>query len=219
MEIAAGLSEDGIVVGNTYDKYGTKNPIARRLMAGFSGSLTSLVAKANPKAIHEVGCGEGYWIRKWRAQGMDARGSDFSEKVIALARENSRREAMPAERAGGDTESVFSVRSIYDLEAGKDSADLIVCCEVLEHLDKPLEGLKALQRVATNHVIVSVPREPIWRILNMARGKYWSDLGNTPGHLNHWSSLAFIRLIGQYFEIQEIRKPLPWTMLLCRVKG
>jgi len=211
MKIAGGISEEGIVVGNTYDKYGSKNPIVRRIMAGFTGSLSSLVAQAKPRSIHEVGCGEGYWVRLWNGQGIPTRGSDFSEKVIELARENSGQKR-------GDTDSTFTARSIYDLEEGRDSADLIVCCEVLEHLEDPEAGLAALQRAASNYVIVSVPREPIWCVLNMLRGKYWRQLGNTPGHLNHWSSSAFIRLVSKYFEVLEVKKPLPWTMLLCRVR-
>ena len=39
-------------------------------------------------------------------------------------------------------------------------------------------------------LLVSVPREPLWRGLNMARGAYMRDLGNTPGHVNHWSKRA-----------------------------
>jgi len=210
MKIAGGIAEEGVVIGNTYDKYGSKNPIVRRIMTGFSGSLCSLVAKANPNSIHEVGCGEGYWVRLWNSQGIATRGSDFSEKVIKLARENSKGVSIP--------EDAFFVRSIYDLEPGRDSADLLVCCEVLEHVEDPEAGLAALQKAANNYVIVSVPREPIWRVLNMIRGKYWRQLGNTPGHLNHWSSCSFIRLVSQYFDIVEIRKPLPWTMLLCQVR-
>jgi len=210
MKIAGGIAEEGIVIGNTYDKYGSKNPIVRRIMAGFSGALSSLVAQAKPSSIHEVGCGEGYWVRLWSSQGIETRGSDFSEKVIELARENSKERSLP--------EDIFSIRSIYDLEQGRDSADLLVCCEVLEHVDDPSSALAALQRTASNYVIVSVPREPIWRVLNMIRGKYWGQLGNTPGHLNHWSSRSFIRLVSKYFDIVEIKKPLPWTMLLCRVR-
>jgi len=210
MKIAGGIAEEGVVIGNTYDKYGSKNPIVRRIMAGFFGSLSSLVARAKPSSIHEVGCGEGYWVRLWSSQGIATRGSDFSEKVIELARENSKGGSLP--------EDTFIVRSIYDLEQGRDSAELLVCCEVLEHVDDPRAGLAALQRAASNYVIVSVPREPIWRVLNMIRGKYWGQLGNTPGHLNHWSSRSFIRLVGQYFDIVEVKKPLPWTMLLCRVR-
>ena len=210
MKIAGGMQEDGIVVGNAYDKYGAKNPVVRWIMAGFSSALSELVAKVEPSTIHEIGCGEGYWVFDWNAQGIKARGSDFSEKVIALARENARERGLSSD--------AFTSRSIYDVEAGRDSADLIVCCEVLEHLEDPQAGLAALQRIATEYVIVSVPREPIWCALNMVRGKYLRNLGNTPGHIQHWSTDKFIDFVSQYFEIVEIRKPLPWTMLLCRVK-
>ena len=51
----------------------------------------------------------------------------------------------------------------------------------------PSTRVAEMARCAERHLLVSVPREPLWRMLNMARGAYWSDLGNTPGHLNHWS--------------------------------
>jgi len=210
MKIAGGIAEKGIIIGNTYDKYGSANPIVRKIMEGFSKSLSHLIDEAKPKTIHEIGCGEGYWVRHWNSQGIITRGSDFSEKVISLARENSKETELPS--------NAFSVRSIYDLEKDQDSADTLVCCEVLEHLENPAAGLSALRKVATNYVILNVPREPIWRILNMIREKYWGQLGNTPGHLNHWSSGSFIQLVGQYFDIVKVHRPLPWTMLLCKVK-
>ena len=92
----------------------------------------------------------------------------------------------------------------------------MVCCEVLEHLEDPEAGLQALQRVARNHLIISVPREPLWCALNMARGKYLTQWGNTPGHIQHWSKEKFIALVSNYFEVIESKSPLPWTMLLCR---
>src|SRR5690606_21374663 len=113
----------------------------------------------------------------------------------------------------------FKARSIYDLAEGIDSADLVVGCEVLEHLEDPEAGLRALQRVAGRHVIVSVPREPLWCALNMARGKYLAHGGNTPGHVQHWSSRGFVELVSRYFEVIATKKPLPWTMLLCRPRA
>ena len=62
---------------------------------------------------------------RWLNDGIEARGSDFSEKVIGIARAN----AMAAAAA----QARFRQCSIYDLQAGRDSADLLVCCEVLEH--------------------------------------------------------------------------------------
>ena len=208
MKISGGIKENGIVVGNAYDKYGSGNPVVRRIMAGFETALSGLVARAAPTTIHEVGCGEGHWVLRWAGQGLTARGCDFSSHAIGLARENA------VER--GLSPDLFAVRSIYDLEAGRDGADLVVCCEVLEHLEDPVAGLQSLQRVVDGHLILSVPREPLWCVLNLARGKYLADLGNTPGHVQHWSKAGFIRLVSRYFEVVEVRSPLPWTMLLCR---
>ena len=66
-------------------------------------------------------------------------------------------------------------------------------------------------------LLVSVPREPLWRALNMARGAYLKDLGNTPGHLNHWSKRGFVQLLSRYGNVVEARSPFPWTMLLVRL--
>jgi 2-polyprenyl-3-methyl-5-hydroxy-6-metoxy-1,4-benzoquinol methylase len=211
MKISGGIKEEGIVVGNAYDKYGSRNPIVRWIMSGFYDTLSELVAKAAPKTIHEIGCGEGYWVMQWNIEGIDARGSDFSAQVIDLARENAIDNGLPLD--------LYEQRNIYDVEIGKDSAELIVCCEVLEHLEHPEDGLLALQRIAEKYVVVSVPREPIWCGLNMVRGKYLSKLGNTPGHIQHWSSSDFVNLVSKYFNVVEVKKPLPWTMILCRVKG
>lgn len=208
IRIAGGAEEDGVVIGNTYDKYGSRNPIVKWMMNGFAAALTDFVNQAAPGPIHEIGCGEGYWVLRWNEQGLPARGCDFSHEVIDIARENAELRGLSAK--------LFEPRSIYDLDPDQDSADLVVCCEVLEHLEDPEAGLQALQRVTRRHLIVSVPREPLWCALNMARGKYLTRWGNTPGHIQHWSRRGFVRMVSKYFEVLEIRSPLPWTMLLCR---
>jgi 2-polyprenyl-3-methyl-5-hydroxy-6-metoxy-1,4-benzoquinol methylase len=211
IKIAGGAEEDGVVIGNAYDKYGSRNPIVKWMMTGFESALSEFVAKASPQSIHEIGCGEGYWVLRWNEQGIPARGCDFSKAVIDIARENSASRGLPA--------VLFRSRSIYTLEATEDGADLVVCCEMLEHLENPEAGLRALQRVTKQHLIVSVPNEPLWCALNLARGKYITRWGNTPGHIQHWSKSGFVRLVSQYFEVVETRSPLPWTMLLCRPRN
>lgn len=210
VKVAGGLQEGGVEVGNAFDKYGSRNPIVRALMHRFHAALDDFVRRAGPRTIHEVGCGEGFWVITWQKAGLDARGSDFSSQVIDIARDNARNAGVSGER--------FAARSVYELERERDGADLIVCCEVLEHLERPEDGLRALQQIAKDYVILSVPREPIWRALNLARGRYVGQLGNTPGHLNHWSRHGFIALVSQYFDVLAVRTPLPWTMLLCRVR-
>ena len=110
----------------------------------------------------------------------------------------------------------FYVRNIYDLQSESDSADLVICCEVLEHLEDPAKALEKLSHVADKYLLLSVPNEPIWRILNVVRGAHLKRLGNTPGHLNHWSSKQFYQLAIRYMQIIEIKKPLPWTILLLK---
>jgi SAM-dependent methyltransferase len=205
--VAQGIAEDGIPAGNYYDKYGSRNPVVRYLMTGFQNSLEELVSVAAPRSIHEVGCGEGYWTLKWAAQGIQTQGTDFSNQVIAIAQANGQRQT---------TNARFRAASIYDLKAPRDAAELVVCCEVLEHLEEPQKALDVLVSLATPWLIVSVPREPIWRMLNLARGQYLSDLGNTPGHIQHWSKGSLVQMLKTKFEIVAVRSPLPWTMVLCR---
>lgn len=211
MKISHGMKDSGIVVGNVFDKYESRNPLVRKIMRGFSDALDDMVRQVAPKDIHELGCGEGHWVLDWRLQGMSARGSDFSEKIISLARENAISAQLEA--------SIFSVRNIYDVTRESDSADLIVCCEVLEHMSDPLAGLQALQRITQNHIILTVPREPIWRALNMARGAYLKHLGNTPGHVQHWSTSEFVALVERHFDVITVKTPLPWTMLLGKARA
>ncbi|HSV27454.1 MAG TPA: class I SAM-dependent methyltransferase [Sedimentisphaerales bacterium] len=210
MKISGGLQEGGVVVGNVYDKYSSSNPFVRYAMQGFEEALSDLVARAAPGTIHEVGCGEGYWVLRWSRQGLVVRGTDASSGVIQLARENAADQGL--------NPGLFTVHSIYDLHPAADSADLIVCCEVLEHLERPEDALRILSSVVTKHLILSVPREPIFRFLNVARGKYLSRWGNTPGHIQQWSSKGFIRLVERYCEVVAIKMPLPWTMVLCNVR-
>ena len=68
MSQAVTRDAEGTVTGNTYDKYGSKNPVVKRLMAGFERTLDELFAAAAPKSILDVGCGEGVLTHKWAAR-------------------------------------------------------------------------------------------------------------------------------------------------------
>lgn len=194
--------------GNYYDKYRTANPIARYLMQGFLGAFNSLAAKVPVASALEIGCGEGELSIRLARRGFGVSGCDISADIV----EEARRRA-----ADAGVEAKFWAQPIESIDETK-AAPLVVCCEVLEHLDDPARGVDTLARLARPHLIASVPREPIWRVLNLARGKYIADLGNTPGHVNHWSRRGFLDLLSRRFEIVDVRTPLPWTMALCRLR-
>jgi 2-polyprenyl-3-methyl-5-hydroxy-6-metoxy-1,4-benzoquinol methylase len=206
---ALSTQAEHVVAGNVYPKYTTRNPLARLLVGNFIASLRHLVGQTGARQVHEVGCGEGFLARHLAADGYQVRGSDLSPATITQARRHS---------AGIGPPITFQVADLYQLEPAGDAAELVICCEVLEHLPDPERALGILKTLARPNLIVSVPREPLWRILNVARGKYWPALGNTPGHVQHWSRRAFVSLLVQHLEVLEVRAPLPWTMALCRVK-
>ncbi|HEY1834987.1 MAG TPA: class I SAM-dependent methyltransferase [Solirubrobacteraceae bacterium] len=199
------VSSDGVVTGNTYDKYGSTNPVVRRMMAGFEGALAELFALAAPSSLLDVGCGEGVLVHGWAQQLPDARvvGIDLEEESI---------QAGWTERQAPNLE--YRVMEASNLPFADGEFDLACAIEVLEHVPDPEHTVSEMTRCASRHLLVSVPREPLWRAMNMARGAYWSDLGNTPGHLNHWSRRSFVKLLGSHGTIRELRSPFPWTMLL-----
>ncbi len=195
--------------GNHYDKYHTRNPIARWLVAGFLEAFQELALAQPQRTAVEVGCGEGELCQRMHRAGFDVRGFDIADEAIAEA---NRRAAAAGLRIP------FAQASLDELAAQRVRAPLLVCCEVLEHLPDPERCLGQLIEMADPWLLVSVPREPVWRMLNLCRGRYLRDLGNTPGHVNHWSARAFIRLLRARTTVVAVRRPLPWTMALCRVR-
>ncbi len=207
--MAEPMVEKGVVVGNVYDKHNARNPLVRWIMRGFYQKFFSLIDSVPHISIHEVGCGEGYLLAQIanRYPKSSVSGSDISPTMIETAKANLPQKIKLVEK------------SIYQLIPEEDSAQLVVASEVLEHLDDPLSALEVLSRIASPYCLLSVPREPLWRVMNMARGKYLRDFGNTPGHVNHWSTDAFCSLVSNHFTVLEVRTPIPFTIVLCRSKA
>jgi 2-polyprenyl-3-methyl-5-hydroxy-6-metoxy-1,4-benzoquinol methylase len=208
------VSEDGIVTGNTYDKYGSTNPVVRRLMASFERELDELFELAAPSSVLDVGCGEGVLVQQW-AQRLDERNPSGATRVVGIDLEEESIQAGWAERQAPNLE--YRVMEAANLPFAANEFGLASAIEVLEHVPDPEHTVAEMARCAERHLLVSVPREPLWRMLNMARGAYWPALGNTPGHLNHWSRRSFAKLLSRHGEVVEVRSPFPWTMLLVRL--
>lgn len=157
--------------------------------------------------ILEIGCGAGYSterLAQW-CPAANLIASDIGESLVSKAR--TRNPSVPV-----------IVQSVYELAQASASMDAIVMLEVLEHLDRPQAALRELRRICKPDgvVLLSTPREPIWRMLNMARGKYLSAFGNTPGHIQHWSARGLAAEVSTHFRVLAHATPLPWTILLLR---
>jgi hypothetical protein len=71
--------------------------------------------------------------------------------------------------------------------------------------------------VSRKSILLSVPREPVWRAVHLLALRDVRSLGNTPGHVNHWSSRDFERLVSGYGRVTRTRRPFPWTIVLAEV--
>jgi len=187
-----------------YDKYCSRNPIKSYLVAHFLKELFRLIRPLPAVHILEVGCGEGYVLDRIRLEkpASIVSGIDISLEILELGRQIH-------------PQAIFSTQSVYCLGFQDQQFDLVVAPEILEHLDNPSLALREMDRVGRRYVLLSVPREPLWRMLNIARLAYLRDFGNTPGHIQHWTTDGFVRLVAEYFRIIQVSTPLPWTMVLA----
>jgi ubiquinone/menaquinone biosynthesis C-methylase UbiE len=199
----------GVVIGNHTQKYRARNPAIRwltgRWVANLDQVFTHLIhhppgPPGPPGRALEVGCGEGVIADKLTRR--------FAE-VVALD--------LPDAGLRADWRGYVGPRflhaSAHALPFADDQFDVVVAAEVLEHLPDPDQGLAEMARVGRRHLVLSVPHEPIFRGCNLAAGRYVRDLGNTPGHLNHWTRRGFVRFVSQVAQVREVTSPFPWTTI------
>lgn len=189
--------------GNATDKYASRNPLTRRLLERFLRDVDAAVDEIRPESILDVGCGEGVVTERLAHRtGATVVGVDLDDEHLVA--EWRRRET------GSLT---FRAGSAYDLPYEDATFDCVCALEVLEHLERPHDALAEIARVARRAFVVSVPREPLWRISHLLAGRDVRDLGNTPGHVNHWSARGFERLVSDYGRVVRVRRPFPWTVV------
>lgn len=195
--------------GNTYDKYETRNPVARKLVQGFLEELDAQVRWSNASSVLDVGCGEGIGTVRMASVLPEARvvGLDVGDPGLLAEWER---------RSGGNAE--FMTGSAYELPFEDDTFDLVAAIEVFEHLERPARALEEMARVSRRGLLLSVPWEPVWRGVNMAAGRYVRDYGNTPGHINHWTRQQFVALAATAGDVVAVRRPFPWTMVAIHVR-
>lgn len=189
-------------------EYDSANPVVKALLDGFYGKIAQVVKGLEAAdRVLEVGCGAGESSRRilsmLRGQYFEA--SEYDERFVSRLQQMGQPFKVTQE-------------SVYELKRKDKEFDAVFLLEVLEHLEDAEAALKELFRVSRKYVVISVPHEPLWRMLNLARGKYVRDLGNTPGHINHWGIGTLKKLLSKYGSIEQVYAPVPWIIVAVRVK-
>jgi SAM-dependent methyltransferase len=188
-------------------KFETRNPVVQRMIGGFFDVLRDVVGPLNPRSTLDAGCGEGETIERLAPLlGDRVSAIDISSYSVDRAAER-----LP--------EVDVSRGSVTELPFPDDSFDLVLCLEVIEHLDDPRRAVRELARVARRDIVVSVPYEPWFRLGSLARGKYLRSFGNHPEHVNHFNRRTLVALLEPTLEISAVEVAFPWLIAHGRVRS
>jgi 2-polyprenyl-3-methyl-5-hydroxy-6-metoxy-1,4-benzoquinol methylase len=145
--------------------------------------------------VLDLGCGDGclsfYMYFENRGKNVFFQGVDMSETGIELA--NKFKEYMHIE----DSQMAFSLGDIEKLGLKENSFDLIICCEVIEHLHDPAGFLRSTAKFLKpgGTFLITTPNagHPLVKMSNILKGlagkkpscgeekpEYWVD----PGHIS-----------------------------------
>jgi 2-polyprenyl-3-methyl-5-hydroxy-6-metoxy-1,4-benzoquinol methylase len=195
---------------SNFRKHTSGNPVQRKLIDRFHHKISEVIVSLQPTTLLDAGCGEGFVadILQTAMPSVQITGFDVLEDSVRLA-------------ALRNPRGTFSLGDIYAIEHPDNSFDVVYCLEVLEHLHEPDRALAELARVARNHVVLSVPREPYFCLANAARGKNLdiTPKGSDPDHRNFWSQAAFGEFASVSLNVEDLTGSMPWTILVGSPKA
>ena len=187
-------------------KHTTKNPIGRIFLNNFLATVVKTTKPLNIDSVLDVGCGEGFTMDRLQKEkiGKSYEGIEYEETAVDLAKKLYPR-------------LTFKQGDIYKLPYKSNSFDLVVCTEVLEHLENPKKAYRELIRVSRKYILLTVPNEPFFTIQRIGRLQNVMHLGAHPEHIQHWTAPAFTKFVHVRGVKLITRKfPIPWTMIVLK---
>ena len=92
----------------------------------------------NGKKVLDIGCGGGILSERLHKQGAIVTGIDSSTKSITIARQHAEEQNYNIK---------YINKSIFDI-TDFDNFDIIICFEMIEHIDKPNELIKKINELS-----------------------------------------------------------------------
>ena len=114
-----------------------------------SERIIKKINKRNVKNVADIGCGDGfllYSLSKKRKDIQELYGIDYSNTRLDRIRRINKR--------------IIPVKAdVTSLPFEKDSFDVVICSEVLEHIKEYEKAMKELIKIAKNQLILTVPND------------------------------------------------------------
>ena len=170
-----------------HHKYTHQNRLYQWHLQAFLDSVYALLERTHAQTVLDAGCGEGFVTQALAQKNPELRftGMDLSAEAVAFAQQHFGELAR------------FRTGNLYKLPFSDNAFDVVLCSEVLEHLEDMDRAIAELKRVARHHVLITVPREPYFKWLNdIGRGL---GISPDPGHVNFWTKKTFQGFINSHF--------------------
>lgn len=195
-------------IGSNLFKYTNPNVIHRFVLNRFFDSVYSEINRIAPKDLLDFGCGEGLFLRAMKDRGLPSNykitGIDIREEALAKARQLC-------------PDVLFENRDLFNVDPQKRQFELVMAIEVLEHLDEPMRYLEHLVLLSRKYLLITVPHEPWFRLLNLLRGRYLAGFGNHPEHVKHWNVKSLGQFVDRCVVVERLYGAFPWVVLVGKV--
>lgn len=186
-------------------KYENKNPIQRFVLNRFFDAVAKEIRAIQPNKVLDFGTGEGYFLEQLKKRGLT-----FKSLVGIDLREDALNEA----RLRNPSYEFIKV-DLFDWNIKHKSFDLVITSEVLEHLKDPARFLERLSLLSRGHLLLTVPLEPWFRLMNLLRCRDIRRLGNHPEHINHWGYGGFKKFVSKYVNINRSYIVFPFIIVIA----
>lgn len=189
-----------------FEKHSNNNPLAKMLLDNFYKEVFKMLQGKEIESVLDAGCGEGITLRKFKDKkvGKVHEGIEYMDEAIEIGK-----------KVNPDLK--IKKGDIYELPYKDSNFDLVVCTEVLEHLEDPKKALSELTRVSKKYLLLSVPNEPWFTFQRFARGKNVFGLGAHPEHIQHWTHQGFQKFVSENgLKILDKKAPFAWTLVLAQ---
>lgn len=178
--------------------YHSKNPFEQLLWQKKLATMTELFHSIPYNTVLDIGCGDGAGIETIRSTASYT-GIDISPTQLAYVKSQ-----LPRLKKIHTGPLKLIQHDATTLPFKNQSMDLLIACDVLEHVLRPEQLLREMKRVVkpNGFIFVSIPNEPIWELLRTLLLRFPA---RSPDHLSYIQETDVTRI----FPTVKYKKYLP----------
>lgn len=163
-----------------------------------------ILLRDNLRTVYDVGCGGGYKLVHMLGE-FDTTGIDVPETIAVL------KERYPDRKWLSENFETLSLPK----------ADLVICSDVVEHVENPDSLMRFLVACAKKWIVISTPDRNLVYPYRYLEKNYFGPPTN-PTHMREWTMPEFRRYVGRFATVVDhcvSNKPQATQMIVAQVRS